>query len=129
MKELDIEFVRSQFPAFSSDKLSNKAFFENAGGSFMCKQVIERFDRYFKERKVQPYGFYESSILAGEEMDSARTRMAEYLNVNTEEVLFGPSTSQNTYVLAQSFLEKFETRQQILDDINNKLSLRVNAKI
>ena len=52
MKELDIDFVRSQFPAFSSDKLSNKAFFENAGGSFMCKQVIERFDRYFKERKV-----------------------------------------------------------------------------
>ena len=114
MKELDIEFVRSQFPAFSSDKLSNKAFFENAGGSFMCKQVIERFDRYFKERKVQPYGFYESSILAGEEMDSARTRMAEYLNVNTEEVLFGPSTSQNTYVLAQSFLEKFESGDEII---------------
>ena len=40
--------------------------------------------------------------------------MAEYLNVNTEEVLFGPSTSQNTYVLAQSFLEKFESGDEII---------------
>ena len=54
MEKLDVEFVRSQFPAFSEDKLNNKAFFENAGGSYMCKQVIERFDRYFKQRKVQP---------------------------------------------------------------------------
>ena len=114
MEKLDVEFVRSQFPAFSEDKLNNKAFFENAGGSYMCKQVIERFDRYFKQRKVQPYGFYEASELAGEEMDSARKRMAQYLNVNTEEVLFGPSTSQNTYVLAQSFLEQMSKGDEII---------------
>ena len=114
MEKLDVEFVRSHFPAFSEDKLNNKAFFENAGGSYMCKQVIERFDRYFKQRKVQPYGFYEASELAGEEMDSARKRMAQYLNVNTEEVLFGPSTSQNTYVLAQSFLEQMSKDDEII---------------
>ena len=81
MKQLDVEFVRAQFPAFSEKGLFDRAFFENAGGSYMCKQVIERFDRYFKQRKVQPYGFYEASKLAGEEMDNARKRMAHYLNV------------------------------------------------
>jgi selenocysteine lyase/cysteine desulfurase len=35
-------------------------------------------------------------------MDSARLRMAAMLNVETAEVHFGPSTSQNTYVLAQA---------------------------
>ncbi len=114
MEQLDLNFVRSHFPAFSEEKLKDKAFFENAGGSYMCKQVIERFDRYFKQRKVQPYGFYEASALAGEEMDSARARMAEYLNVNTDEVLFGPSTSQNTYVLAQSFLENMNESDEII---------------
>ena len=114
MKQLDVEFVRAQFPAFSEKGLFDRAFFENAGGSYMCKQVIERFDRYFKQRKVQPYGFYEASKLAGEEMDNARKRMAHYLNVGAEEVLFGPSTSQNTYVLAQSFLEKMKKNDEII---------------
>ena len=114
MGKLDIEFVRTQFPAFSEKSLFKKAFFENAGGSFMCQQVIDRFDRYFRQRKVQPYGFYEASKLAGEEMDSSRKRMAEYLNVNTDEVLFGPSTSQNTYVLAHAFLDKMSNQDEII---------------
>jgi len=114
MEKLDIEFVRTQFPAFSEKSLVKKAFFENAGGSFMCQQVIDRFDRYFRQRKVQPYGFYEASKLAGEEMDSSRKRMAEYLNVNTDEVLFGPSTSQNTYVLAHAFLDKMSNQDEII---------------
>ena len=114
MEKLDIEFVRNQFPAFSEKSLFKKAFFENAGGSFMCRQVIDRFDRYFRQRKVQPYGFYEASKLAGEEMDSSRKRMAEYLNVNTDEVLFGPSTSQNTYVLAHAFLDKMSNQDEII---------------
>ena len=113
-KEIDIEFVRAQFPAFSEQKLANNAFFENAGGSYMCKQVISRFDRYFKQRKVQPYGLYKASELAGQEMDEARRRMAEYLNINSDEVLFGPSTSQNTYVLAQGFLNNMGNRNKII---------------
>jgi selenocysteine lyase/cysteine desulfurase len=36
-------------------------------------------------------------------MDEARQRLAGYLNVATDEVHFGPSTSQNSYVLAQAF--------------------------
>jgi selenocysteine lyase/cysteine desulfurase len=36
-------------------------------------------------------------------MDEARDRMAALLGVAAEELHFGPSTSQNTYVLAQAF--------------------------
>jgi len=59
--------------------------------------------RYYNERKVQPYAPYEASKLAGEEMDEARERLALVLGVATDEVSFGPSTTQNTYVLAQAF--------------------------
>jgi selenocysteine lyase/cysteine desulfurase len=100
---LDIEFVRAQFPAFAEPSLKDQAFFENAGGSYACRQVIDRLTRYYRERKVQPYAAYEASRLAGEEMDEARSRMAAMLGVETEEVSFGPSTTQNTYVLAQAF--------------------------
>lgn len=100
---LDIDYIRKQFPAFEQSSLKGHAFFENAGGSYTCKPVIERLTRYYKERKVQPYAPYEASTLAGAEMDEARERLAEILGVDTDEVSFGPSTTQNTYVLAQAF--------------------------
>ena len=101
-KSLDIDWVRSQFPAFSAAPLQGQAFFENAGGSYTCQQVVDRLTRYYTERKVQPYAPYEASRLAGEEMDEARRRIAAMLGVKTHELSFGPSTSQNTYVLANA---------------------------
>ena len=102
---LDIEFIRSQFPAFSQPGLRDQAFFENAGGSYTSKYVIDRLTRFYKERKVQPYSAYDASRLGGEEMDEARARMAALMGVDTGDVSFGPSTTQNTYVLAQAFGE------------------------
>ncbi len=99
---LDLTFVRSQFPAFSSPVLSSHAFFENAGGSYPCKQVVDRLHRFYTDRKVQPYGPYPGAQAGGAEMDEARTRLGAMMGVAREEVSFGPSTSANTYVLAQA---------------------------
>lgn len=102
MTTLDTRFVRSQFPAFSQPALEGQAFFENAGGSYPCAQVVARLTRFYTERKVQPYAPYAVSQLAGSEMDEARARLAAMMGVEGEEVSFGPSTSANTYVLAQA---------------------------
>ncbi len=103
--QLDIDFVRQQFPAFSQQTLQDQAFFENAGGSYACQQVIDRLHRFYVERKVQPYSSYEASRLGGDEMDEAQVRLAGILGVATDEVSFGPSTTQNTYVLASAFAD------------------------
>jgi len=100
---LDIDFVRGQFPAFAQESLQGQAFFENAGGSYTCQPVIDRLTRFYTERKVQPYAPYEASRLGGEEMDEARRRLAAMMGVETDELSFGPSTTQNTYVLANAF--------------------------
>lgn len=101
--DLDIDFVRSQFPAFAEPSLKDQAFFENAGGSFTCGQVISRLTRFYHQRKVQPYAPYDASRLGGEEMDEAAMRLSAMLGVDVDEVSFGPSTTQNTYVLSQAF--------------------------
>ena len=100
---LDCAFVRSQFPAFSEAALQGQAFFENAGGSYTCQQVIDRLFRFYTQRKVQPYGAYAASGLGGAEMDEAGARLSAMMGVAAEELSFGPSTTQNTYVLAQAF--------------------------
>ncbi len=99
---LDTAWVRTQFPAFDTPALSGLAFFENAGGSYVCRQVINRLTRFYTDRKMQPYGAADPSRLGGEEMDEARARLAAMLGVDTDELSFGPSTSANTYVLAQA---------------------------
>ena len=102
MPTLDLDFVRAQFPAFSSPVLSGHAFFENAGGSFPCRQVVDRLHRFYTDRKVQPYAPYPGAQAGGDEMDEARARLAALMGVAADEVSFGPSTSANTYVLAQA---------------------------
>jgi selenocysteine lyase/cysteine desulfurase len=99
---LDLDFVRAQFPAFSSPGFAGQAHFENAGGSYPCGRVVERLTRFYTDRKVQPYHPFPPSEIGGAEMDEARDRLAAMMGVARDEVSFGPSTSANTYVLAQA---------------------------
>ncbi len=112
--KLDTQWVRAQFPAFDQAALQGQAFFENAGGSYTCKPVIDRLYRYYTERKVQPYAPYAASTLAGDEMDEARSRLSAVLGVAEDELSFGPSTTQNTYVLAQAFRQMMTEGEAII---------------
>ena len=99
---LDLDFVRAQFPAFREPSLAGFAHFENAGGSYASAQTIHWLERYYRQTKLQPGYAFAPSALAAEQMDAARTRLAAWLNVGRDELHFGPSTSLNTYVLAQA---------------------------
>ncbi len=112
--KLDVEFVRSQFPAFSEPALKGWAFFENAGGSYPCIQFMNRLNDFYLKNKVQPYYPYPASARAGELMDASYRRMAEYLNVEDSEIHFGPSTTQNIYVLANAMRPMWKEGDEII---------------
>ncbi|PLV17837.1 aminotransferase class V-fold PLP-dependent enzyme [Pseudomonas guariconensis] len=114
MARLDLDFVRNQFPAFAETSLQGQAFFDNAGGSYACKQVIEQLSRYYRETKLQPYGAHPASERAGQEMDFSHAELGRYLGVASEEVHLGPSTSQNTYVLAQAFANRLMPGDEVI---------------
>lgn len=114
MTTLDVDFVRSQFPAFAEPSLANFAHFENAGGSYACRPVIEALDNYYRRTKVQPYYAFAPSATAGARMDDARRRLAAWLNAGEDEVHLGPSTSQNTYVLAQAFRRYLQPGDEVI---------------
>jgi selenocysteine lyase/cysteine desulfurase len=112
--DLDINFIRSQFPAFSEPDMAGWAFFENAGGSYPCRQFIDNLTSFYLKNKVQPYYPYPASAKAGELMDASYARMAQYLNVSPEEIHFGPSTTQNVYVLAHAMRPMWEEGDEII---------------
>lgn len=114
MTALDTSFVRKQFPAFSEPTLQGWAHFENAGGSFTCGQVIQKLTSYYTQMKVQPYHAHPTAQKAGEAMDTSYGRLAAYLNVHEDEIHLGPSTSQNTYVLAHAMRGLWKTGDEII---------------
>ncbi|NNJ65932.1 MAG: aminotransferase class V-fold PLP-dependent enzyme, partial [Xanthomonadales bacterium] len=111
---LDLDFIRRQFPAFDEPSLANFAHFENAGGSYACRQAIEWLNRFYRQTKVQPYYDFAPSREGGEQMDAARRRMAGWLNVGEDEIHFGPSTTQNCYVIAQALRQELEPGDEVI---------------
>lgn len=112
--KLDINFVRQQFPAFAEPSLRQQVMFENAGGSYICRQTIDLMNGYYTRNKVQPYHLHGPAQEAGAQMDASYHGLAPYLNVTPEEIYFGPSTSQNTYVLANAVLGLLQAGDEII---------------
>ena len=75
--KLDINFVRSQFPAFNDPICKDWSFFENAGGSYVPINVIKKLNDFMTSTKVQPYALYPMSKNAGEKMDLSTKLFAE----------------------------------------------------
>ena len=78
--KLDTDYVRSKFPAFKDPLSKDWSFFENAGGSYVPKQVIEKLNNFMISTKVQPYAEYPMSKIAGKNMDEATELFAKIIN-------------------------------------------------
>ena len=100
--KLDVDYVRSQFPAFKDPLSKDWSFFENAGGSYVPKNVIDKLTEFMTATKVQPYAEYPMSKIAGDNMDKATEFFAEMINAKNKEIIIGGSTSINLYVLSNA---------------------------
>jgi cysteine desulfurase family protein (TIGR01976 family) len=102
MPKLDIDYVRAQFPAFNDPLSAKWSFFENAGGSYVPSNVIERLNHFMTSTKVQPYAEFDTSAIAGDNMDKATNYFAEIINAGNDEIIIGGSTTMNMYVLSNA---------------------------
>ena len=102
MPKLDVDYVREQFPAFRDPLSSKWSFFENAGGSYVPSNVIERLNHFMTSTKVQPYAEFDTSAIAGDNMDKATNFFAEMINADNDEIIIGGSTTMNMYVLSNA---------------------------
>ncbi len=112
--KLDINFVKSQFPAFQDPLCKNWAFFENAGGSYVPKQVVEQLNKFMVSTKVQPYAEYAMSKIAGNNMDKATEVFAKMINANDKEIIIGGSTSINLYVLSNALKYSIKPGDEVI---------------
>jgi cysteine desulfurase family protein (TIGR01976 family) len=112
--KLDLDFVRSQFPAFQDPLCKDWSFFENAGGSYVPRQVIDRLTNFMTSTKVQPYAEYPMSKIAGDNMDKATELFAKMINANNNEIIIGGSTSVNLYVLSNALKYSLKPEDEVI---------------
>lgn len=110
LDRLDLDFCRAQFPPLAN----GWAYFENAGGSYVPRPVIERMTAYLSECKNQPHPNFASGRLAAERLEEAQSSLAAMINAERDEIVVGPSTTLNVYILAQGLRHLFRPGDEIV---------------
>ena len=73
---MDINFVRSQFPALKKDFI----FMDNAGGSQTLGKTINYISDYLINTNVQLGASYKISAEAGKNLNDVKSTLANFLN-------------------------------------------------
>jgi selenocysteine lyase/cysteine desulfurase len=105
-----VEFCRSHFPALESGWV----FLENAGGTLAPRQVVDRVTNFMTYNLVQPHGGYDVSLAASERIDEGRTVLAALINAGEDEIVVGPSTTSNVYVLSHALRPLLQPGDEII---------------
>ena len=100
---LDIDFARAHFPALNGAW----ALFENAGGTLAARPVLERTQSYMAENFVQPAAAYDASQEGARKIEESQHLMAAMLGAEANEVMVGPSTSMNVFMLSEAIRRWF----------------------
>jgi len=108
---LDLDLVRARFPALAD----GFAYFDNAGGSLVLKDVAERVAEYMVTTSVQTGAGYVHSQRASARVAAARARVATWLGARRpEEIVFGPSTTVLAQFLAKSMAGRLQPGDEVV---------------
>ena len=108
--ELDVDFVRDQFPALGEDW----AFMDNAGGSVPAAQVVDAVAAYMCQFGHQLGASYPRSREAGERVMAGKAAIARLFGAAPEEVVLNASTTSNVYVLAHALGDTLKPGDEVV---------------
>ena len=107
---LDVEFCRGHFEALSSGWV----FLENAGGTLVPRQVTQRLADFTTNCQVQPGEGYDASDAGQARIDEGRAVLAALINADLDEIVVGPSTTSNVYVLSHALTPLLKPGDEII---------------
>lgn len=111
MTALDMDHVWSRFPGLRDDWV----FFDNAGGSQISQQALDRMVEFLRNRNVQIGGSYAVSQAAAEALQLGRIAAQTLVNASRpEEIVFGPSTTVLLQNLATAMRSQFRPGDEVI---------------
>ncbi|MEM6438246.1 MAG: cysteine desulfurase-like protein [Pseudomonadota bacterium] len=111
MTPLDQDFLRDSFPALGRSQV----FLDNAGGSQIARQVVERMSEFLYGSNVQLGATYAASALAGERVAEGRAALALMLNAaSPAEVVLGSTSTELFDRLARALVQTWSPGDEII---------------
>src|SRR4051794_36083821 len=104
MSELDVEALRTRFPALAIEHDGRPmAFFDGPGGTQVTDTVIEAVSRYYREANANHGGTFLTSERSDAMLDDAHAALADLLNAASPiEIKFGANMTTLTMHIARS---------------------------
>jgi cysteine desulfurase family protein (TIGR01976 family) len=112
---LDIEYVRSQFPSLSQTINGQPAIFlDGPGGTQVPLRVIDAISDYLKRNNANTCGAYATSRNTDAVIAGARSAMADFLNCDSDEIVFGPNMTTLTFAMSRAIGRELGPGDEIL---------------
>ncbi len=100
---LDLTWVRSQFPSLAQNVHGRPAvFLDGPGGTQVPQRVIDAIADYLSRNNANTHGAYQTSHNTDRIIDEARAAMADFLNCDADEIVFGPNMTTLTYAMSRA---------------------------
>lgn len=102
-KVASVEEIRSHFPALNRQfKGQPVAYFDGPGGTQVPRQVVEAMNDYLFNHNANTHWEYETSKETDEIIANSRQALADFLNCEQDQVVFGQNMTTLTFHLARS---------------------------
>jgi len=111
----DVEYIREQFPALCKTVGNNPAaFLDGPGGTQVPKRVVDKINDYMFYRNANIHGVFKTSRESDALTAEAKVKVADFLNCDPCEVIFGENSTTNNMKLSYALARTIEPGDEIL---------------
>jgi cysteine desulfurase family protein (TIGR01976 family) len=108
---LDLELIRSQFPALASGAI----YLDNPGGTQIAQQSLARMTDYLTRTNANHEGAFKTSRESDAIVDAARAAVADFLGAaRPEEIVFGQNMTSLTLHMSRSLARTLNAGDEIV---------------
>ena len=112
---LDLGWVRQQFPSLQQTVGGQPAiFFDAPGGTQVPQRVIDAISNYLLTSNANTAGAFPTSARTDQMIADARVAVADFLNCDADEVVFGPNMTTLTLALSRAIGRELKSGDELL---------------
>lgn len=110
-----VEEIRSHFPALERKICGySVAYFDGPGGTQVPRSVVEAMNDYMYNHNANTHWAYTTSRETDEIIEDSRQAMADFLNAEPDEIVYGQNMTTLTFHLARSFGREMNAGDEII---------------
>jgi cysteine desulfurase family protein (TIGR01976 family) len=114
-RKFDVEWAREQFPALQQTVNGQPAvFFDAPGGTQVPQRVIDAISQYLGTSNANTHGAFLTSERTDQMLADAHSAMADFLNCDADEIVFGPNMTTLTLALSRAIGRELKSGDELL---------------